>query len=347
MNITFFIGNGFNLNLGLHTAYSDFLTHYLRENAEDSKPVAFLKKLLAAEEPSALWSEAELFWGKTTAQFLENDFSADDFYDAYEDFCANLAAYQQKEEKRIPYDALNKKIVEGFSSALLHFADGFREMERAQLLQFAESFDSRLCYRFIDFNYTSALEKCLNAVNAVPDSIGSTMVHGKPLQNRILSHLHIHGDLNKSMVLGVNDASQIAGTALFDGLGQEYTDQLIKQCANEMYKEDADKKAADILKASDLIFIYGMSLGITDKMWWERICELMKQNKRLHIILHAYDAPQNQLIARRLVTFEKQRRAEFLQFADCNEEELEDLSNRIHIDSSNLFAKISGLADHL
>ena len=345
MNITFFIGNGFNLNLGLHTTYADFLNSYKEITPQDSKVTAYLKTLLAAEEPSARWSDAEVFWGKITAQFLQDGYSADDFYDAYEDFCGALSAAQTEEEKRIPFETLTTKIVEGFSSALLNFADGFRETEKALLLQYAESFDSRMCYRFVDFNYTSVLEKCLETVNAVPECIGTTLVHGKPLQNRILSHLHIHGDLKKSMVLGVSDVSQIAGTALFDGLGEEYIGQLIKQRANEMYKEDADKKAIDVLKASDLIFIYGMSLGITDKLWWERICELLKQNKRMHIILHAFDAPQNQLIARRLVTFEKQRRAEFVQFADCTPEEAEELATRIHIDSSNIFAKISGLAN--
>ena len=34
MNITFLIGNGFDLNLGLATAYSDFVKYYKETDAE-------------------------------------------------------------------------------------------------------------------------------------------------------------------------------------------------------------------------------------------------------------------------------------------------------------------------
>ena len=46
MNVTFMIGNGFDLGIGLRTAYSDFYKVYCKTNSKDSPEVRKFKSEL-------------------------------------------------------------------------------------------------------------------------------------------------------------------------------------------------------------------------------------------------------------------------------------------------------------
>ena len=65
MNITFFIGNGFDLNLGLKTGYTDFNNYFIENASEDN----FFRKWMLEERSqctsgilseNSLWSDLEL-----------------------------------------------------------------------------------------------------------------------------------------------------------------------------------------------------------------------------------------------------------------------------------------------
>ena len=57
MNITFLIGNGFDLNLNLNTRYSDFYKYYMEHNPND-----LLSKSI--EKDYEMWSDLEIGLGK-------------------------------------------------------------------------------------------------------------------------------------------------------------------------------------------------------------------------------------------------------------------------------------------
>lgn len=58
-----------------------------------------------------------------------------------------------------------------------------------------------------------------------------------------------------------------------------------------MNGEYVDSRVYELLEKSNLIYIYGMSIGETDAIWWKRICDLLSQKQNLRIILHCFDAP--------------------------------------------------------
>lgn len=72
------------------------------------------------------------------------------------------------------------------------------------------------------------------------------------------------------MVFGVHNKSQIADATLFDGFDGEYIAQIIKSKTDSANRQNKYSKARDVLTNSDLIYIYGMSKGVTDKYWWEK-----------------------------------------------------------------------------
>lgn len=58
MNITFLIGNGFDINLGLNTRYSDFYPYFIEKSSETN----MIRKWLQKDE--LLWADLEEQIGK-------------------------------------------------------------------------------------------------------------------------------------------------------------------------------------------------------------------------------------------------------------------------------------------
>ena len=102
------------------------------------------------------------------------------------------------------------------------------------------------------------------------------MVNHIQYENVCGNLIYAHGHVDSDMVLGVNDVSQIAAPSLFEGYDDFFINEVIKQKTNELNGRNTDKKAFELLQKSDLIYIYGMSIGATDKLWWDRICTLMR-----------------------------------------------------------------------
>lgn len=67
MNITFLIGNGFDLNIGLSTTFSDFLERYVEVSLSDTAIIQHFKSSVLKD--TELWANAELAFGAATQQF--------------------------------------------------------------------------------------------------------------------------------------------------------------------------------------------------------------------------------------------------------------------------------------
>ena len=133
--------------------------------------------------------------------------------------------------------------------------------------------------------------------------------------------------------------------SLFDGVDEEYINEIIKQKTNEINEENSDKKAYDILRPSDLIYIYGMSTGETDKLWWQRICTIMSKKKNLHLIIHKFDAPEEGLIRRKYRLYVSDVKKSFIAYSDLDEEMKADIEKRIHIANANIFEELHDLVN--
>lgn len=343
MNITFLIGNGFDLNIGLKTTYASFLKSYAVASETDNDLLKYFKNSILKD--AGMWSNAEMAFGAATKIFKACGYTAEDFCICHEDFCIKLAEYLLNEEKRINYSLLDEMISTEFAKSILNYKNGFREAEREAIKTAERTFSGEFTFNFINFNYTTVLDSCFAAVHSKSDLLGKRSIGDRILPNRIGKVLHIHGTAHKDIVLGVNDISQIMDPSLFEGLEEEYINEIIKQKTNEINEENTDKKTFELLKSSDLIYIYGMSIGDTDKLWWERICTLMMQKRNLHLIIHKYDAPEDGLIRRSFRLFANTVRKNFTIFSDLEEDKKKDVETRIHIDRTNIFGGLNMLVD--
>lgn len=343
MNVTFLIGNGFDLNIGLATTYSAFLKEYTKPSDEDNDLLKYFKHNILKD--AEMWSNAELAFGAATAQFLEDGYSADDFCVCHEDFCVELAKYLLGQEQRLNYTALADVIASGFVKGILNYKNGFRETEAGHITNAENTFGGGFKFNFISFNYTSVLDLCLAAASKKPGVLGKRRMSSGTYDNQFGKILHVHGTVHRDMVLGVNAVEQIAAPQLFDDYDEEYINELIKQKTNEINEENIDQKAFDLLKTSDLIYIFGMSTGETDKLWWERICNLLSKKGNLHLIIHKYDAPEDGLIRRTYRLFTSMVRKEFWTYSSLDDAKKEEIMARIHIDKTNVFADLCNLVE--
>jgi len=341
MNITFLIGNGFDLNIGLKTTYTDFLKDYTKNTETDSDLIKCFKKDILRD--AKMWSNAEKAFGDATKAFKELGYTAEDFCLCHEDFCVKLAAYLLSEEQRLNYSSLNDTISKGFAKGVCSYKKGFRETETGVITTSENTFSGGLTFNFVSLNYTAVLDLCYKAVRTNPSLLVKRNFRGGMYENRLGNIIHVHGTVHRDMVLGVNDISQIKEPTLFDGYDEEYINEMIKPKTNEINEENSDKKAFELLKTSDLIYIYGMSTGETDKLWWERICELMKQKPNLHLIIHKFDAPEDGLIRRTFRLFTNEERKAFTNYSELGDTQRSEIETRIHIDKTNIFVDLKEL----
>lgn len=350
MNITFLVGNGFDLNLGLKTKYEDFLHTYTEKNEyanqyviNDDALSIFRSDILKNFDE---WSSAEEAFGQYTAKFANRKRNADEFSECHEDFCSRLAEYLNDQQKSFDIESQKENIAKEFAASISfdNLVNNFRENQRQQLQNSAKSIGGAYNYNFINFNYTITLDKFVDFVRENSDILGMRTLGGTGYKNRMGEIIHVHGYTDRDMVLGVNDTSQIISLELFNGYGDEFLNQFIKQKTNEMNEENVDVKTHELLKKSDLIYIYGMSTGKTDALWWQRIIQIMLNRKNVHTIIHCFDRPSNLLIRRKIQTFDKHKKLEFLSYSDISEDKKDDIMNRIHIDGNNIFAALKDMA---
>ena len=337
MNITFLIGNGFDINLGLETRYSDFLKEYKTIKDGDNEYIKKFKKDILRDE--GFWSDAEKAFGEYTVEYED----ASIYSECHIDFCEKLADYLKKQEERLNFQALGQKIISSFSNAIAKYCDSFRPEQKDQITNSFNGVGGGIIYNFINFNYTNTLDNCIPLAKS--SSIGKRGINNNFFENSIGEVLHVHGTTEKDMVLGVNDESQIKNMELFKDQPSEYLDEIIKINTNKMNEEFTDENVNNLLATSDLIYIYGMSIGKTDALWWKRIIKLMAQKPYLQVIIYKFDAPKDGLIRTRFVSYERKMREEFVGFSGLKDENMIQIIPRIHIDRSNIFENMHNLVN--
>lgn len=340
MNITFLIGNGFDRNLGLETTYSEFVSIYKEKTAHTKNLIDFRRNIKANEE---LWSDAEIALGQYTAQFGEGSAAA--FSECHADICAELAKYLREQQSRVEYNQNAQKIAAAFSR-MNKILEPFPEQERIVLDDiYSTHKNENRVFNFICFNYTDTLDKCIETMKKKnADALGKHAVGNMIFNHSIGTLCHVHGTIEKEMVFGVNDDTQIAKNEIFDCTnGDIYKNLLIKQNANASYQENTDSKAAKILNSSHIVYIYGMSIGITDKLWWERVCKWLAASNDHHLIVQKYTMPAKGVFPVKYQISEREYRNQIAQYGNYDEKTRKAIESRIHITNDNVFEEMKNI----
>lgn len=269
MNILFLVGNGFDLNIGMKTRYRDFYDYYLKCFSSTSVIVRFKEEI---ENNIENWSDLELRLGEYLEQLQENEAIL-----VYNDVTRKLQKYIQDEEKKYSYDVDSNTI----RKTLIYPENYLRYIDSQYIKNYLKKENDYWRVRVISFNYTKSFEKLI-AFNG--NSIVIETTRGFP--KSIEGIEHIHGYANDRMILGVNDVSQINNQDL--RCSKKIVRRFIKSICNKSYGLGHDEKCLAWINTSQMICLYGLSLGDTDKMWWIQIANRLVNGNCILIIFY-YD----------------------------------------------------------
>ena len=318
MDVTFLIGNGFDLGIGLKTGYKDFYNVYCQSKSSDSEILQHFKSDILKEPET--WADFESAFGEYAYHFKD----AEDYMQLFEDFIRQFSLYLENEESAFD-DSKTEEMLRGMKKALSSYYD-IRPADKDTVVSLIESY--RKNFNFISFNYTCCLDKCIDAVKSSPNSLAS-------ISGEIGELVHVHGYTDKDLIMGVNDASQIENEAFSQD--ETVLNELVKPRQNEIIKMNYDYRATQIINRSQIICVYGMSIGETDQKWWKLIMQWLQRDINNHLIVLRHRAPIRMVpVWRRFV---ESTRNLLYTHGEVPAENQRVIANQIHIDvDHNIFA---------
>lgn len=276
MNITFLIGNGFDINLGLRTRYSDFYPYFINKCSEKN----IIKGWLIKDEMR--WADLEKKLGEKVQYVTEEN--KEQFYESKEELDSLLLDYLKNEQNKFNLAGRENEIAGIFADNLTNFYSDFPEAESASLASTIYTFSGEeFKYCFLCFNYTDTLDRIINVTRKIKTPISTHKSGSRTLNNTLGSLIHIHGTVNQDMILGVNDTDQINNDMLKKD--SEFLDTFIKINMNNGIGQNKIKHANQMISNSHIICIFGMSLGYTDKMWWKELIMWLQKSGQNKLVI--------------------------------------------------------------
>ena len=324
MQIKFLIGNGFDIGLGMKSRFSDFFPVYIQQAEGKEKTLKDFAEEI--DEHCEEWSYFEEQLGKYASKFTVDN--KDVMREQVTDFSAQFTQYLSQEENKLNYD--DGKIASTMTKALTNFysldnlAKGSHEAVAGTMKK--NPSNGRM-YNFLLFNYTDCLEKCLAHFNE--RIVQERNVAGIAVKDCIGEILHIHGKINECPIMGVNDKSQIENESLAED--EEFKSLFVKPEVNFELKTQVERDGKQIIDNSDVICVYGMSLGKTDKLWWKKLVEWLRADAKHQLVIFLYDdkcatKTQFNIINRRTHTSNTLK-----EYSEYQADDFEKLKQRIHI----------------
>lgn len=280
MNITYILGNGFDIQLGLKSRYSDFLAEYVKPKNGDSENVRAFREYLKKRPNCKWWSDVEKAMGEDLGRFSNE--TVGDYTEQLMSLETEMFDYLKEEQDKCSWERV-PEINDRFSRFLRRSFSSMFNNTRIDIWPKNNQF------RFISLNYTNTIDmilKCCQKING--DTIFQESRGRDVYRDKLGEVCHVHGDLESQIIMGVNDESQLvigSDLTLTDELGW----QLIKGNMSKAANMNREIKAKELIAGSDIIAIYGVSYGATDARWWNEILEWLKENEYHKIVAFVYE----------------------------------------------------------
>lgn len=203
MNITFLIGNGFDIGCGLKSKYIDTYDEYISIKPTNLNLEKFKKEL---DGNYGTWSDFELGMAKYAHKFN----SEDDFVECIRDYSLFLHKHLVKEEESYKSELTKMSvfkrnaILDRMEESIFKFYYGTTNALENHMINLINN-DPYINFSYINFNYTTVFDLLLEMMKS----------RIKKKQKKLLyefdAGIHIHGKLNNDMVLGVDSEDQLKG----------------------------------------------------------------------------------------------------------------------------------------
>lgn len=326
MNITFLIGNGFDLNLGLKTGFDSFLEYYLQQpntiagSNELDEDIKSFKELISKD--IEYWSDLEFALGQMTIEKPLN--TVDGVVKCKRDIDRHLREYLIMQDEKLDFSN-DVEYKEETRRSIVDYSRYMKPQTQKRIERLQDSLrSSQRVYNAITFNYTSAFDSCFSSL---PELMESKVPSEKKNSHKRGELIHIHGSIRQSMIVGVNDATQIANKELASNkIVQRY---MIKPRMNEQSQELREEDAKRVLNATSVFVVFGMAIGETDKKWWNMIGSRLAAYRDAQLIMINYKGNLNNAFIYDVVDEEVKLIDKFLKVSGQNEVVQEQIRPRI------------------
>jgi len=282
-NITFLIGNGFDLNVGLKTRYIDFYKVYTEIKPNDNSIIQRFKKDILQSEAHGWkdWKDFELGMGKRSKQFIGGT-PAEDFIECFDNFVVCFSKYLQTECANVDWDCVGEDIHRTFNQSICEFYSFVRTVSQDDIKKVARIGTESTSRCILQFNYTDIFDKLLQK---------SDLWQQRDARWRYMlgKNLHVHGKMEGGYpTIGVDNEAQIENEVIRNHhktrdifVKPNFLERLQSRNVNNNI---ARTDALEVINASYVICAFGVSIGETDQYWWKKIGEWLVRSNGLFII---------------------------------------------------------------
>lgn len=269
MNILFVIGNGFDLAQGLNTRYSDFYPYYLQCKSPNNASKLLKENI---KENIGDWSDMELALG----DFSRNVKSDEEFAELYFDLSDRLADYLKQEFESKQFNEKDQLLMDLFQP--FNYLEPLdRRLYLKHFNLFASKSNDVVDVNVVTLNYTTTLESLIGNPSRANTVLNKTYYSLRNI-------CHLHGVLGDTILIGVNDESQIANESFKQNLA--IRDYLVKPEAIASMRSDRSLLCHDYVDKANIIVLFGVSLGATDANLWKMIVRRLATDSALLVYFH-------------------------------------------------------------
>lgn len=253
MRILYLIGNGFDLAYGLKTKYTDFYEKFVEPSAEDSEDVKKLKNNIG--DNYSTWADLEKAIGEYASGYNSSVLFEETFYylkDSLQKYISEIDKSFNPTDSQISYAR----------NSIMHPE---LQLEEADLSPYQSFISSVLPYSpginidVVTLNYSRTFEKIF----------GNNYTKSLSNDYRIMSLRHLHGVIDDTIIMGVNDPSQIDNPSFREN--EDLMGIVVKPEVNDAMRNLSNSRVEELIKNANVIVLFGVSLGKTDSKWWDLI----------------------------------------------------------------------------
>lgn len=331
MNVTFLIGNGFDRGLGLKTNYSHFYEWYCEQETKSNIINDFRQSIdqdikCTDENTIKLWSDAELGLAKATEKY-----TVEDFVTCCEDMHDMLSQYIAEQDKKFSDSNESfEKIVKLYSSQIVAFYQNLTPTEQEEYKNIKDKDKINSTYiNIITLNYTSTCDKIHKALSKKELTSWSSSAGTRVM--KMGSLVHAHGYIDKFPILGVCKPDLIEKKEYLNL--PAFRALMIKSESINAVGETWRKDTYSVISKSNIICIFGASLGSSDSDYWEYIAKWLNDAEARRLIIFYYDdkIKQTNISYYQQFTKKQEVRDKFLDFTDYDADTRAKLCGRIHV----------------
>lgn len=272
------------------------------------------------------WSDLEMGLARFVSTLHLNE--VDNFIESKVRLEDALAAYLQRQEKRLFYSEVNR-VAQAFRRRVL---DAHKNLN----VEWAEEFENirqrtkaGIKYQFVTFNYTEVLDNLIALCNSAFSNFSTRSIGPITYTDSIVTPLHIHGTLSQDLILGIDSIAQINDVELRSN--EQLLNCFVKTKMNKELGEKRAERFVQMLEQSQYVYLYGLSWGDSDQTWWKKLIEWLISAPENRLVLCAYvDGYVSGSAAKKLRIINEKKKY-FANQGDCDNDTFEKIKDRIQV----------------